>query len=84
MSEPRNQFNKNLISLLFTVFIDFVGFGIILPIVAPVLLDPASGMLSLETTLATREFILGLVIAAFPAAQFFAAPMLGVDRKSVV
>ncbi|MBI1804618.1 MAG: MFS transporter [Ignavibacteriae bacterium] len=78
MSKPQTQFNKNLISLLFTVFIDFVGFGIVLPIMAPVLLDAAHGVLSPETSLATREFILGLNIAAFPMAQFFAAPVLGV------
>lgn len=74
----RSRTNKNLFSLLVTVFLDFLSFSIVLPILAPVLLDPARGILSPEYSYSLRTIILGFLIAAFPIAQFFGAPVLGV------
>ena len=71
------QNNKNLFTLVLTVFIDFLGFGIILPIIAPVVLDPGSGLLPPSLPEATRPLILGFLIGTYPLAQFFGAPVLG-------
>lgn len=71
------QNTKNLLTLVLTVFIDFLGFGIILPIIAPVVLDPSYGVLPAEIPTATRPLILGFLIGTYPLAQFFGAPILG-------
>ena len=78
MSETQSRSNKNLFSLLTTVFLDFLSFSIVLPILAPVLLDPLRGVLPYEFAYSTRTILLGFLIAAFPIAQFFGAPILGV------
>jgi MFS transporter, DHA1 family, tetracycline resistance protein len=69
--------NKNLLTLLLTVFLDFLGFGLIIPIIAPILLDPINGVLHQGYGYSSRTVILGFLIAAFPIAQFFGAPILG-------
>ena len=69
--------NKNIFSLVFTIFLDFLSFGIILPILAPVLLDPVKGILPQEYSYASRTIILGFMIGTFPMTQFFGAPILG-------
>ncbi|MBI1807575.1 MAG: MFS transporter [Ignavibacteria bacterium] len=89
MNDPATQSNKNLFSLLFTVFLDFLSFGIVLPIIAPVLLDAANGVLPAGVSYSTRTITLGFLIASFPLAQFFGAPILGVlsdkyGRKNIL
>lgn len=63
--------------LFFTVFIDLVGLGIIIPILAPLFLNPHSGILAITTAQNIRTILLGLLIATYPLAQFFGAPILG-------
>ncbi|MBI5475697.1 MAG: MFS transporter [Ignavibacteriales bacterium] len=77
MIKSDHHINKNLAALLFTVFLDFLGFGIVIPVIAPVLLDPVNGILDSAYSMNERTIILGLLISAFPAAQFFGAPILG-------
>ncbi len=81
--------NRNMIPLLVTIFLDFLGFGIVLPIIAPVFLDQVHGILPAGTPYPVRTSFLGLLIASFPVAQFFGAPVLGVisdkyGRKKVL
>jgi len=78
MKPPSAQTNRNLFTLVFTIFLDFVGFGIVLPIIAPVILDPVNGVLPAAFSYSSRTITLGLLIGAFPIAQFFGAPILGV------
>lgn len=66
-----------LFPLFFTVFLDLLGIGIIIPIIAPLLLNPFSGVLPTATSEDMRTIILGFLIAAYPLAQFFGAPILG-------
>jgi DHA1 family tetracycline resistance protein-like MFS transporter len=77
MQIQNHHINKNLLTLLLTVFLDFLGFGLIIPIIAPILLDPVNGVLHAGYSYSSRTIILGLLIAAFPIAQFFGAPVLG-------
>lgn len=69
----RNPF----LPILFTVFLDLLGFGIAIPVLAPLFLDPHSPVLPLAATLADRTLALGLLLAAYPLAQFFGAPIIG-------
>lgn len=65
---------KTLGSLFLVVFLDLLGYGIVVPVVAPLLL----GGTFLGGNLAHKEVILGALIAMYPFMQFFAAPFLGV------
>lgn len=70
--------NKNSILPLFlTVFIDLLGLGIVIPILPMVLLDPSAGILPMDMSFQTRSIVYGFLIAAYPIAQFFSAPILG-------
>lgn len=66
-----------LLTIFFTVFIDMLGVGIVIPVIAPILLYPEHNMLPLEFSMHTRTIILGFLIASYPIAQFFGAPILG-------
>lgn len=85
-SKPRQG---SLLPIFVTVFLDLLGLGIIIPVLAPILFDPASGVLPPAHSLGTRALVLGLLAAAYPLAQFFGAPLLGgwsdrVGRKRVL
>jgi MFS transporter, DHA1 family, tetracycline resistance protein len=68
---------KPILPIFFTAFMDLVGVGIIIPIFAVLFISPESGMLPASYDLATRSLLLGLLIAVYPFAQFFGAPLLG-------
>ncbi len=66
-----------LLTIFITVFIDLLGVGIVIPVIAPLILDVSHNMLPLEMSRHTRTIVLGFLISSFPLAQFFGAPMLG-------
>ncbi len=72
-----------ILTIFFTVFLDLLGLGIIIPILPAVLLDPRGGVLPYSYSFSTRTMLYGFMIAAYPLAQFFGAPILGTlaDQK---
>ncbi len=83
-----DQNTRNIIPIFVTVFIDLVGLGIVIPVLAPLFLSPTSSVFSAGTSMATRNLMLGLLIASYPIAQFFGAPILGawsdrIGRKKI-
>ena len=93
----QNSERKLLIPVFLTVFIDLLGATIVLPILAPLFLDLQHGIMPLAVEAGTdvsgiireRTILFGLLIASFPLAQFFGAPLLGtwadrVGRKKVL
>ncbi|MES2592000.1 MAG: MFS transporter [Bacteroidota bacterium] len=76
MTEATRQ-KSPLITIFFTVFLDMLGVGIVIPVIAPLLIYPVHNMLPAAMDTSTRTIILGFLIAAYPIAQFFGAPMLG-------
>jgi DHA1 family tetracycline resistance protein-like MFS transporter len=66
-----------MIPLLFTIFIDLLGVGIVIPILAPLFLVPFTSILPFEYTYEHRVLLMGLLSASYPLAQFFGAPLLG-------
>ena len=80
-----NLKNKKFVMLpiFFTVFLDLLGLGIVIPILPAVLLDPRSAVLPFSYDFSTRTLIYGFLIASYPLAQFFGAPILGslADQK---
>lgn len=70
---------KILFSVIFTVFIDLLGFGILIPVIPQLLANPTSPffLLSSGVSLKTGYIILGFLTAIFPFMQFLATPLLG-------
>lgn len=67
----------NLATLFLIVFLDLVGIGILIPVLAPLMLDPSGTLVPATWTEGTRNIAFGLLVAAYPLAQFFGAPILG-------
>lgn len=86
----QNKSDKQLLIPVFlTVFIDLLGATLVLPILAPLFLDLQHGIWPIDISslsnpakeipsiIRERTIIFGLLIASFPLAQFFGAPLLG-------
>jgi DHA1 family tetracycline resistance protein-like MFS transporter len=70
---------KILFAVVGTVFIDLLGFGILIPVIPQLLANPASPFYLLPPgfTLSQGYILLGLLTAIFPFMQFIATPILG-------
>jgi MFS family permease len=66
-----------VLPLYLVVFVGFVGYSPMIAIFTPLLLRPDGGVLPRDDSLATRTIVLGIVLALYPLAQFFAAPGIG-------
>lgn len=74
------KFIKNPLSIvIFTIFLDALGFGILIPIVPQLLANPNSNfyILSSAASVQTGYVLLGLITAVFPLMQFFSTSVLG-------
>lgn len=64
--------------LFLTVFIDMIGIGILIPVIPQLLGEPSSIYFLLDPSQADLGLILlGLLVASYPLASFFMAPILG-------
>jgi MFS transporter, DHA1 family, tetracycline resistance protein len=70
---------RSLFAVFCTVFIDLVGFGLIVPILPILFLNPEHPNYLLPANSSTYYslIIYGLLLGAFPLAQFLATPILG-------
>jgi MFS transporter, DHA1 family, tetracycline resistance protein len=68
-----------MIVIVFTVFVDMLGFGILIPVIPLLLADPASSyyLLAKNVDYSQGYILLGFLTAVFPIGQFFATPILG-------
>ena len=68
-----------LFVVFFTVFVDLLGFGILIPVIPLLLANPASPYFLLPAGMTVKQgyIILGFLTAIFPLMQFFATPILG-------
>lgn len=76
-----------LFSILSIVFLDLLGVGIAIPVIALLFLSP-EGILP-AMSFAQRTILLGFLVVTYPLAQFFGAPLLGglsdrIGRKKVL
>ena len=72
-----------------TVFIDSLGFGLVYPVFSSLILTPEQSFLPIETSMAMRGFLFGMLVSAFCVGQFFGGPILGslsdrLGRKKVI
>lgn len=80
-----------LFIVVFTIFLDAIGFAILFPIMPELLADPTSQfyLLPKETSVKTGYLLLGLILSLFPLMQFFSTSILGqlsdsVGRKKIL
>lgn len=73
--DPKNK--RSFIALLGIAAIDNFGFAMIFVMFAPLFLSPDYHFFASDTPIATRNFYLTLLFAAYPLTQFFGAPLLG-------
>ena len=58
------------ITLMFVVFVDIIGQGLVFPIINALIMEPNSGFLPADTSITSRHFNYGLVIGCFFLAWF--------------
>lgn len=65
--------------VLLAIFLDLVGYGILVPVVPQLFANPDSlyYVLSPSTPMAVGYILLGFLIATYPMVQFFSAPIMG-------
>lgn len=70
---------KTLATLLFISFLDMLGIGILIPVIPMLFTDPSSPYFVVQSAFLTQYayVMMGLLLATYPLAQFFAAPILG-------
>lgn len=69
----RNSLN----SLLFTIFNDALGWGIVLVIFAPLVFDRTETLIASGTSEGMRNIILSCLISSYALTQFFSMPIIG-------
>lgn len=69
---------RTFLTILLTYALDLVGFSIVFPVLAPLLLNPDLHFFSAGTAVGDKTTVLGLLFAFFGIAQFFGAPVAGV------
>lgn len=64
-------------SLFLVLIVDTIGFALIMPILAPLYLDPTTGILPATLSLPIKNFYYGLTMATFFIFTFLGAPFMG-------
>src|SRR5262245_11520234 len=68
---------RNFIPVVFAYTMDLLGYSIVFPILALLLLNPQLHFFSVTTPEIVRTTFLGILFAVFGLAQFIAAPLIG-------
>ncbi len=83
--------NAPLAIIFFTIFVDLLGFGILIPVIPQLLANPRSEYFLLPGGFSLNQgyILLGFLTASFSIAQFLATPILGqlsdrYGRKSIL
>ena len=71
------MFNLNFLIILFIGFVDYLGIGLVYPVFAVMLFDPADPIMAVESSSAYRGAMLGILMGLTPLSAFLFAPFLG-------
>jgi DHA1 family tetracycline resistance protein-like MFS transporter len=72
---PQNY--RTFLTILMTYTLDLVGFSIVFPVLAPLLLNPHLHFFAFDTPEAVKTTVLGALFSLFGIAQFIGAPIAG-------
>lgn len=83
--------NHNIRTLFFTVIVEVISFGVLIPIVPLLFTEPSSSFFILPEGLSVDQgyILLGVVLGLYPLGQFISTPILGeisdiYGRKKVI
>jgi DHA1 family tetracycline resistance protein-like MFS transporter len=76
-NNPVKKFNISLLPALLVIFMDMLGYGIVIPVLTDFLFDSNSGFLAPGAPEDTHAILYGFLAGIYPLAQFFGAPLLG-------
>lgn len=84
-----NKFNLSLFSLILSIFIDSIGWGLLFPVLTHLIIHNGSHLFSANTSYATRSLWFELLIGCYCFAMFLSSPILGswsdnIGRKKVI
>jgi DHA1 family tetracycline resistance protein-like MFS transporter len=70
---------RDLSTLFFTIFLDMLGVGILIPVIPMLFAEPTSThyLLAPETSERVGYLLLGILLALYSIGQFIAAPIIG-------
>lgn len=71
--------NRALATVFFTIFLDMIGFGILIPIMPFLFTDPASPhyILGTDISIRTGYVLMGIILSLFSMGMFAASPIMG-------
>jgi MFS family permease len=69
---------RTFLTIVLTYGLDLVGFSIVFPVLAPLLLNPDLHFFAAGTPVAEKTTVLGVLFAFFGIAQFFGSPAAGI------
>lgn len=69
---------RSFLTVLFTYTFDLVGYSIVFPVLAPLLLNPHLHFFQEDTSNLTKTTVLGILFSIFGLAQFLGAPITGI------
>src|SRR5215470_4271674 len=72
---PQNY--RTFLTILMTYTLDLVGYSIVFPVLAPLLLNPKLHYFAADAPESLRTTLLGILFAIFGISQFFGAPVAG-------
>ncbi len=73
----KGRMKSALIPIILIVFLDILGMTIMIPVLAPIFLDKSTTILATDVSHSARTILLGFLLASYPIAQFFGAPIFG-------
>lgn len=68
---------RTFLAILMTCTLDSVGFSIVFPVLAPLLLNTNLHFFAADTPVAVRTTVLGILFGTFGIAQFFSTAIIG-------
>jgi len=69
--------NWALITVFFTIFLDFFNLGLIYPLFTSLIFEGNGGLIAADASVFYKNTLFGFLIAAFPLGQFVGAPFIG-------
>lgn len=69
--------NLALVTVFFTIFLDFFNLGLIYPLFTSLIFEGNAGLIAADASEFYKNTLFGFLIAAFPLGQFLGAPFIG-------
>lgn len=68
---------SQIMPLYIVIFFGFLGYSMMITLFTPMFMYAQGGIISPDSSTEYRIFMLGIILAIFPLAQFFSSPILG-------